>query len=491
MSQPASSDPTTSTHRHGVPSGRTALIVVCVLHAVSPLIAVGLHQGLGWDETVYLSQLNSHVPAGLFSPPRARGLTFLVAPVTLLTTSTLAIRVYLSVLAGLGLYLGLRPWQRLRPGYIVPVAGLLLSSLWMTIFYAYEAMPNEWAAYCVLAASGFGICYLRDPARRRYLGYVAVWVLVMALIRPSDSLYFIVGLVVAVLACRLGGWRPRAEVLLAVIVGAVIGVGQWVVEAFVSYGGPIARYHAASAENGGGLHVAISKQYQALAGPLLCRGSCVAHAPMPDRVWWFAAAVLVVAGLCYGWRRSTLTTTTWLPFLIAVIITLQYIVFIGYAAPRFLIPTYALLALPAAEALGWVWTVRAQWVRPVVLVVVPLAFLAHLAVQVHVLRADIVPQTGRINHRVQGIAGDLRAAGMHDGGLVVGSDAAQIGYAMRSADTPIHRTKVLHKVHIGEQVAVIRNRRAAAGAYYASWRMIRVPGARADHRWFAYLANIP
>lgn len=36
------------------------------------LVARGL--GLGWDETVYVSQVGGHAPAAYFSAPRARGI---------------------------------------------------------------------------------------------------------------------------------------------------------------------------------------------------------------------------------------------------------------------------------------------------------------------------------------------------------------------------------------------------------------------------------
>ncbi|MFE5027716.1 hypothetical protein ACFRAO_31405 [Streptomyces sp. NPDC056656] len=42
------------------------------------LIAPGL--GLGWDESVYVSQVSPQAPAAFFSAPRARGIAYLVAP---------------------------------------------------------------------------------------------------------------------------------------------------------------------------------------------------------------------------------------------------------------------------------------------------------------------------------------------------------------------------------------------------------------------------
>jgi hypothetical protein len=470
------------------PGPRLVLVVVCVLHAVSALILVGPHEGLGWDETVYLSQLNAHVPAGLFSAPRARGVTFIVAPVTLITTSTVVLRVYLSALAGVGAYLGFRPWQRLRPGYVVPAAALMFSSLWMTVFYAFEAMPNEYVAYAVLAVTAYAICFLQRPDRRRSLGYVAIWMTALALIRPSDAGYFTIGLGLLLLVCRLGRVRARIAVLAAAFAGLAIGVGEWVIEAFVSYGGPLARYRAASRENGGGLHLlAIDKQFQALAGPLLCRRACVADAPAIARVWWVVGVLLVVAGCGYGWRRRQ--TTTVLPAIVAVVITLQYLVFIGYAAPRFLIPTYALLSLPAAEAAAAFWSARALVVRNGARVLLPLGFVLLGAIQVDVLRGHVLPGVHAQARHVVALDHVLTEVGVRPPCLVVGVDAAQVSYALRCADSPLGDRRVQAKAATGEPVAVVSPGRAPPDEFYARWRHREVAGITPGSRLFVYVTN--
>jgi len=49
-----------------------ALAAVAVAHALSPLIFRGMHSGLGWDETVYVSQISKHTPSMPWAPERAR-----------------------------------------------------------------------------------------------------------------------------------------------------------------------------------------------------------------------------------------------------------------------------------------------------------------------------------------------------------------------------------------------------------------------------------
>src|SRR5579875_2729301 len=89
---------------------RLVLAAVCALHAIAPFVLMGSRLGLGADETVYLTQISRHIPPGYFSAPRARGLPILVAPITTWTASLFAIRLYLGILSGLGLYLAYCPW---------------------------------------------------------------------------------------------------------------------------------------------------------------------------------------------------------------------------------------------------------------------------------------------------------------------------------------------------------------------------------------------
>ena len=85
------------------------LIVVAVVHAVAPLLLMGPHWWFGVDETVYLSQINLFVPAGGFSAPRARGMTLIAAPITLLTPSVTAVRLWMAALSGVALFVAFVP----------------------------------------------------------------------------------------------------------------------------------------------------------------------------------------------------------------------------------------------------------------------------------------------------------------------------------------------------------------------------------------------
>src|SRR5688500_19048515 len=103
---------------------RALLMPVAACYGIAQLMRVGPGMGLGWDETVYVSQVDPRVPAAEFIAPRARGITLIVAPVTLVTSSTEVLRVYLCLLSALALYGSFGTWLRLRPGAVVPVAAL-------------------------------------------------------------------------------------------------------------------------------------------------------------------------------------------------------------------------------------------------------------------------------------------------------------------------------------------------------------------------------
>src|SRR5690349_4464578 len=79
--------------------GERLIAVVAGAFLLAQLLLVRPGLGLGWDETVYVSQVSAHAPAAYFSAPRARGISLLVAPVTSWSSSTALLRVYLAVLS--------------------------------------------------------------------------------------------------------------------------------------------------------------------------------------------------------------------------------------------------------------------------------------------------------------------------------------------------------------------------------------------------------
>lgn len=310
------------TPRRGVPAAQSLwwIVAVSAAFAAAQLVFVAPHLRLSWDETVYVSQVSGHAPAANFDPARARGIPLLVAPVTLLTSSVMALRVYLSVASGLGLFLALLTWRRLRPAWVLALAGLCFGGLWTAQYYGPLAMPDLWVSLCALAAVGF---FLQAAARlasgpvgpasraraagpagpagrlaQRGLGALAglgAAMALAALIRPGDAVFLGAALLAAAIA--VPAWRCW-QLVAATAAGLVAGGAQWVVEAYLRFGGPLQRLHAAGAEQGGfGLHLGLWDELRALNGPTLCRPCTVGWRQPELSLWWLALPVLVIAGI--------------------------------------------------------------------------------------------------------------------------------------------------------------------------------------------------
>ncbi|MEU5580354.1 hypothetical protein ABZ791_14890 [Streptomyces huasconensis] len=389
---------------------------------------------LGWDELVYASRYSPYAPATPFSAPRTRGVPFLIAPVATWSDSVVLLRVWLTLLATAALYLGFRPWLRAaRRPWAAPVAAALYGSLWITLFYANEAMPNHYTAMGAVGAVGL---FLWPRQSLLTCTGIATGIALATLMRPNDG--FAIGLPLLIAALLFPAWRGRSRVL-AVLVGLGAGALPWAVEAYVRFGGVLERLTEAS-EVQGDLRPLLSFVHHltVIDGPLLCR-PCDNDSVRPVAAeWWVLLALLVTAGL-WALRRTggraearptphpagpvapppasgtapaglaappapsataparpaaalpppppvTAPATPLRDALLALAtglaIALPYFVLVPYATPRFLLPTHALFAPTAAigllALLRLARAVRPRWVG----VVVPALVLGgHLTVQ--------------------------------------------------------------------------------------------------------------
>jgi len=331
------------------PRALPPLAAVAAAFTAVQLLLVLPHSGLGWDETVYVSQVGGQAPAAYFSAPRARGISYLVAPLVSVTSSMTALRIYLALLSGAALLAALWVWRRLLPAPVLAWGGALFCGLWMTVYYGPLAMPNLWCAFGAFAALGFFLRTARshafqDPAATVGLaGCVAA----VALLRPPDVCWLVLPMLVAALVLR----GVRRRVLLAALVGgALLGAAPWIVEAYVHYGGLLARLERGSEIQGGmGWNVAIGDHVRSLQGRVLCRPCDVPWRQPETALWWCALPLVTAAGV-----RAAARAGRALPAVLATAVAgstaVPYLLLMGYAAPRFLLPSYALLALPAGEA---------------------------------------------------------------------------------------------------------------------------------------------
>lgn len=401
--------------------GDRLLAAVAAAFSLAQLLLVRPGMGLGWDETVYVSQVSPHAPAAFFSAPRARGVSLLVAPVAAWSSSTALLRVYLALLSGLALYLALRVWRHHFPPRVLALAGALFGSLWVTLYYGPQAMPNYWVAIGGLVCAG---CLLR--ARDDRHDRPALWGLIaggalMAWMRPMDAVYVALPLLVVTVAGRR--WKPCA----ALLAGLAAGAAEWVVEAYAGYGGLVQRLSDGSAIQGGlGWHFAVVDQLRSLGGRSLCR-PCTGSLPNPIiTVWWYVLPLLALVGLAVA-RRAGRTRPTLVALACAASAAFPYLFLIGYAAPRFLLPAYALLAIPVADALVHLVTAPDGNWRPVVLSLVALGLAVHLVVQYAVLH-QTVARTTADRRDWDRTAAELHRLGVRPPCLLTGEEAIPIAF---------------------------------------------------------------
>lgn len=357
------------------------LIAVAVAFLAAQVALMG-SLPLGWDESIYASQTDPRRPALEFTAPRARGMSWLAAPVQAVTGSIVALRIVLAVVSSAALFGAYALWLRLGARGSVPLAALGLTTLWVTIFYGPTLMPNVLVALAAVVATAtlLGAALGRSGRALPWLGALAIAVATLA--RPGDVAPIGGGLALVVLAHR--PWRTRAVALLGPLVaGGVAGALPWIVESELRYGGTLARVHRALSTQGTGERFVPDYQLRALDGPLLCRPCDRSANPIPPLgvVLWGVCLLLVALAVVLAVRRLLEEPAlVVVPTVVGACCAVPYLFLVGYAAPRFLLPAYALLALPAAAAVCWV-VAHASIPKGVSWLAIAIVAAGHIAVQ--------------------------------------------------------------------------------------------------------------
>jgi hypothetical protein len=439
------------------------LVAAGAAFTTAELLFVSPRMGLSWDEVVYVSQVSGHAPAAWFDPARARGVPLLVAPLAALTGSVAALRVYLSVASGFGLTLALWTWRLLRPAWLLGLAGLLFGGLWVAQYYGPQAMPDMWSALGGLAAVGCFLRWVRFGGSWS-LGGLGASVAFVTLVRPGDAVYLAAPLVVASLVVWRR-WRPAA----VTAAGLVAGGADWVAEAYARFGGIGARLRAAGAEQGGfGLHFALADELRALNGPTLCR-PCTVGVRYPELdLWWFLLPVLVTLALLAARQAGSFSlSTVLLPTTCALSLAAQYLFMIDYAAPRFLLPAYALLAVPAADGLAFLVTGASPRLRPAMTAVVACLLGVQLVAQ-HLVLDHEAGGTVTFHDDYTRIGTALAAHGVRPPCLVQGVQYIPIAFDAGCGSAG-HATP-------GEAVVVLTGTRARPPSPAGRFRVFRITG---------------
>ena len=406
------------------------LIAAAAAFTLAVLLFDSLRIPLFWDESVYASQISQHVPMP-WGAERARGLPLLVAPVTLLTGSVVALRVYLVVMAGIGLFLAMLAWRGRRPDWVIALAGVIFGGLWVTQQQASLLLPSYWSAIGGLAGVGL---FLRAMERGRSsppgIALLAVAVTFTALIRPADAIVIFGILLVIALTAR--PWRHAVSLLAPIVAGLAVGLGEWVAEAYLYFGGPVTRLHAMGAASGG-------RQLNLLNNLRIMSGGVVSSKPgfpsisgwshPPLLAWWAAFGVLALIGVYaahhyHGWLLAAT------PLICALG------VYALYSLPvrdntRYLQPIWALLAVSAADGIYWLVTAPRGRLRLAAIAAAILFVAVELGTQHGVLAATNAQRLADARRQMAAVQ-DMRQLGVRPPCVITSSRMA-VSYTLPAA----------------------------------------------------------
>jgi hypothetical protein len=355
------------------------LLLVTACYVVVPSLLFHKQRFLAYDEAVYVSQVYPGVPQTALSAPRARGLPWLISPVSLFSPPLVVIRLYMLLLCGALLFVAFRAWVPVLRMRAV-VAAALFAAGWMTLFYGTEVMPNLPVAAGDIAAVGYLAQHLSrqadDRTRRRALVKAALAVGFVAVLRPTDATFLVLGMMLVAVTRHLRLLFARWAVLGT---GLVIGWLPWVIEAYQRYGGFIARMRAASTEVGGGFHP--SNLWHYLTLPVY--GTTGTTVPVLGYLWWLLLAVgLVFAiGQAVKYRDRTAAVVAACCGLATAV---PYLFFNMYLDSRYLLPAFGLWGVSLAAVLPSVPAARAP--RVAVWAAITLSFTAFAGWNFHTAR---------------------------------------------------------------------------------------------------------
>ena len=333
---------------------RRALVVVGIAYLVLQLVLCPLGRAPRWDESVYLSQVTPGTTAVFFMASRARGITLLIAPITLSGGSIFAVRLFLAVASAIAATAAFGVWVPIV-GIAAPLAALVFSTSWLALVGASDVMPNLWAAALGVAAVGLVARRLEGGSRRSAVTAAAA-IALMALFRPTEATFVAAAVAAYVLLFRRASWR----VLVPVGIGLIAGWLPWVIEMSVRFGGPLSALRQAGREHYGiaqaGWNVRTNLAY--LDGRL--PGAAVPVASVAAWAVFVAMAVVAVRAHPAGDDRRTGEpgddpigtadrrrrsrpgrTAALLGCFGAVAVAIEYLVFVQASAERFLLPSYA------------------------------------------------------------------------------------------------------------------------------------------------------
>jgi hypothetical protein len=385
------------------------LVLVSVLFLAAELTPTLLRMPLGADEITYIARTSVRASLVSLPPVHGQGAGLLAAPVTLLTTSLTALRIWMSVLSAIGLFLAALCWRGLRPMWVLALAELILASLAITQNSGVQVYPDWWGALGVLALTGLFLHAVNGTMRdRAVLPLIAVASLLIALMRPQNVVFLMGPVILAALLVRR--WR-KLKVLVAMGVGVALGAVEWLAGAYLWFGGLSERIQLAGQEPPSlHLYFAVGTQLRYLNGPWYCGtpSLCTTWAVPLETPWWIAFLAVAALGLWAGWR-SAMKASSALAAVTAAWVFVLYAVLVPFGAPRYLLPTFALMAILAADGIAWAVT-ESRW-RKLAAMAACLFLLGGIASQRVILQHQVANQG--LGRHFQEQAAVLRKMGVH------------------------------------------------------------------------------
>jgi hypothetical protein len=379
--------------RGGLP-GRDSvfwLALVSILFLAAELTPALLRMPLGADEITYIARTSTLANGVSLPPVHGQGAGLLAAPATLLTGSLTAIRVWMSVLSAVGLFLALLCWRRLRPAWVLAIAGLILGGMAISQNSGVQIYPDWWGALGVLALTGLLLHAVNGTMSTRItLPGVAFTSLLIVLMRPQNIVFIMGPAILAVVVVR--AWRQR-KVLIAMGIGVVLGCLEWVIGGYLWYGGVGSRIQLAGQEPPSfSLYFSWGTQAKVLSGPWYCipPSGCQGWNMPGESVWWVAFLAVAVLGFWAAWRTSDKASSV-LAAATAVWVIGLYCLLVPFGAPRYLTPSWALMSILAADGVVWLAT-KARWHRAGIAIAC-VFLLSGLISQRFVLQREAVEQS--------------------------------------------------------------------------------------------------
>jgi hypothetical protein len=185
--------------------------------------------------------------------------------------------------------------------------------------------------------------------------------------------------------------------------------------------------------------------------------------------------VLVTLGVLAA-RRAGRLRSSLLPAVCGLCLAVPYLFFISYAAPRFLLPAYALLAIPVADLFAWLVTGVRRDIRPATTAMLVIGLAAQLLVQHVVLDHQVGEKVTYFDDYTR-IAADLRDLGIRPPCLIKGEQYIPIAFYAGCASAPT--VDAVQAGHAGaERIAVLEYPHTQPPGYAHAWQVVDLPGVR-------------